>query len=259
MSIIAAKQLGLPIEKIKFVLGDSNLPSAPSQGGSITTASVGTAVQECSQLVLKKLFESAKFEGLKFEDVKIENGKFVGKDKTMSFVEILKANNLDNLAETHTTKPNWGERGKYSFASHGAQFVEVKVDEELGITKVTRIVEMTASGKIINPKGAHSQELGAAVWGIGMALTEETRIDHRYGRIMNPNLSDYHVPVNADILDIDTGFVEEIDTIVNPLGVKGLGELGMVGIPAAIANAVYHATGKRMRNLPMTVDKLLND
>jgi xanthine dehydrogenase YagR molybdenum-binding subunit len=259
MSIIAAKQLGLPIEKIKFVLGDSNLPSAPSQGGSITTASVGTAVQECSQLVLKKLFESAKFEGLKFEDVKIENGKFVGKDKTMSFVEILKANNLDNLAEMHTTKPNWGERGKYSFASHGAQFVEVKVDEELGIIKVTRIVEMTASGKIINPKGAHSQELGAAVWGIGMALTEETRIDHRYGRIMNPNLSDYHVPVNADILDIDTGFVEEIDTIVNPLGVKGLGELGMVGIPAAIANAVYHATGKRMRNLPMTVDKLLND
>ncbi len=257
MSIIAAKQLGLPIEKIKFVLGDSNLPNAPSQGGSITTASVGLAVQECSQIVLKKLFELAKFDGIKFEDVKIEAGKFVGKDKTTSFVEILKANNLENLTETHTTKPNWGERGKYTTASHGAQFVEVKVDEELGIIKVTRIVEMTAAGKIINPKGAHSQELGATVWGIGMALTEETQVDHRYGRIMNPNLAGYHVPVNADILEIDTSFVEELDTIVNPLGVKGLGELGMVGIPAAIANAIYHATGKRMRNLPITVDKLL--
>jgi xanthine dehydrogenase YagR molybdenum-binding subunit len=260
ISMIAAKKLGLPIEKVKFVLGDSNLPNAPSQGGSITTASVGTAVQECSQIVLKKLFDLAKsdFGDAKFEDVKIENGKFVGKDKTWSFADILKKNNLDILAETHQSLPNFGERGKYSISSHGAQFVEVKVDEELGIIKVTRIVEMTAAGKIINPKGAHSQELGAAVWGIGMTLTEETQIDHRYGRIMNPNLAGYHVPVNADILDVDTGFVEELDTIVNPLGVKGLGELGMVGIPAAIANAIYHATGKRMRNLPVTVDKLLS-
>ncbi len=258
ISIIAAKQLGLPIEKVKFVLGDSNLPSAPSQGGSITTASVGLAVQECSQKVLKKLFDLAKFDGLKFEDVKIESGNFVGKDKKMSFADILKSNNLEVLAETHTTTPNYGERGKYTTASHGAQFVEVKVDEELGIVKVTRIVEMTAAGKIINPKGAHSQEIGAAVWGIGMALTEETQIDHRYGRIMNPNLGGYHVPVNADVLELDTDFVEENDTIVNPLGVKGLGELGLVGVPAAIANAVYHATGKRMRNLPITVDKLLN-
>jgi xanthine dehydrogenase YagR molybdenum-binding subunit len=257
ISIIAAKTLGLPIEKVKFVLGDSNLPSAPSQGGSLTTASVGTAVQECSQILHKKLFELAKFENIKFEDIKIESGKFVGKEKTMSFVEILKTNGLENLSETHTSKPNYGERGKYSTASHGAQFVEVKVDEELGKIKVTRMVEMTAAGKIINPKGARSQEMGAAVWGIGMALTEETEIDHRYGRIMNPNLGGYHVPVNADVLEIDTSFVEEIDTIVNPLGVKGLGELGLVGIPAAIANAIYHATGKRMRNLPITPEKLI--
>ncbi len=256
ISIIAAKQFGLPIEKVKFVLGDSNLPSAPSQGGSITTASVGTAVQECSQLVLKQLFDLANFDE-KFEDVKIADGKFIGKGKSVSFIDILKQQNLGNIMVTHTTTPNYGERGKYSIASHGAQFVEVKVDEELGIIKVTRIVEMTASGKIINPKGAHSQELGAAVWGIGMALTEETQVDHRYGRIMNASLAGYHVPVNADVLDIDTGFVEEDDKIVNPLGVKGLGELGMVGVPAAIANAVYHATGKRMRNLPITVDKLI--
>lgn len=134
--------------------------------------------------------------------------------------------------------------------------MEVKVDEELGIVRVTRVVELTAAGKIINPKGAKSQEMGGVVWGIGMALTEETQIDHRYGRIMNPNFAGYYVPSNADVLDINTGFVEEIDTIINPLGVKGLGELGMVGIPPAIANAVYHATGKRIRNLPITPDKL---
>lgn len=258
LSIIAAKTLGLPLEKIKTVLGDSNLPSAPTQGGSFTTASVGTAVQEGSQVVLKKLFDLAKFGDYKFADVKIENGKFVAKDgKSISFVEVLQKNNLENLTETYTSTPNTGERSKYTIASHGAQFAEVKVDEELGIIKVTRVVEITAAGKIISPKTAHSQEMGGVVWGIGMALTEETQIDHRYGRIMNPNFAGYYVPANADVLEVDTGFVEEIDTIVNPLGVKGLGELGMVGVPAAIANAVYHATGKRFRNLPITPDKFL--
>ncbi len=258
LSIIAAKNLGLPIGKIKAVLGDSTLPSAPIQGGSFTTASVGTAVQEGSQVLLKKLFEMAKFDDHKFEEVKVEGGKFVSKDgKSISFVEILQKNNLDQLAETHNSTPNTGERSKYTIASHGAQFVEVKVDEELGIIKVTRVVEITAAGKIINPKGAKSQELGGVVWGIGMALTEETLVDHRYGRIMNPNFAGYYVPANADVLEVDTGFVEEIDTIINPLGVKGLGELGMVGVPAAIANAIFHATGKRMRNLPITPDKIL--
>ncbi|MFN0139209.1 MAG: xanthine dehydrogenase family protein molybdopterin-binding subunit [Pyrinomonadaceae bacterium] len=257
ISIIGAKTLGLPIEKVKFVLGDSNLPAAPAQGGSLTTASVGTAVQECAQILLKKLFVLANFSDPVFENVKIENGKFVGKDKTISFVEILKAGNSSQLSETHTTNPNYGERGKYSTASHGAQFVEVKVDEDLGIIKVTRVVEITAAGKIINPKGAKSQEIGGVVWGIGMALTEETQVDHRFGRIMNPNFAGYYIPAHADVLNVDTGFVEEIDTIVNPLGVKGLGELGMVGVPAAVANAVYHATGRRFRDLPITPDKII--
>lgn len=258
LSIIAANNLGLPLAKIKCVLGDSTLPSAPIQGGSFTTASVGTAVQDGAKVLLKKLFEMAKFGDYKFEEVKIENGKFVAKDgKSISFVEILQKNNLPLLAETYNSTPNNTERNKYTVASHGAQFVEVKVDEELGIVKVTRVVELTAAGKIISPKTAHSQELGGVVWGIGMALTEETQVDHRYGRIMNPNFAGYYVPVNADVLNVDTGFVEEIDTIVNPLGVKGLGELGMVGVPAAIANAVYHATGKRFRNLPITPDKII--
>jgi xanthine dehydrogenase YagR molybdenum-binding subunit len=258
LSIIASKNLGLPIEKIKTVLGDSTLPPAPIQGGSFTTASVGTAVQEGAQVVLKKLFEMAKFGDYKFEDVKIENGKFVAKDgKSVSFVEVLNKNNLDKIAQQYDATPNTGERSKYTIASHGAQFVEVKVDEELGIIKVTRVVELTAAGKIINPKGAKSQEIGGVVWGIGMALTEETQVDHRYGRIMNPNFAGYYIPSHADVQGVDTGFVEEIDTIVNPLGVKGLGELGMVGVPAAIANAIYHATGKRFRDLPITPDKLI--
>ena len=127
----------------------------------------------------------------------------------------------------------------------------------LGIVRVTRVIEVTASGKIMNPKTSHSQELGGIVWGIGMALQEATEIDHRYGRIMNPNLQHYHVPVNADVLDYETIFVEEDDKIINPLGVKGMGELCQVGIPAAIANAVFHATGKRVRDLPITPDKLI--
>jgi len=266
ISIIAAKQLGLPIEKIKFVLGDSDLPTAPSQGGSITTASVGTAVQECAQIVQKQLIEleskreGSPFAGVAFENIIFENERVFVKgraDTGSTIAELLGRNNLGHLAATHTTRPDYGERGKYATASHGAQFVEVKVDEEIGIVRVTRVVQGTAAGKIINPKGAHSQEMGGVVWGIGMALTEKTEIDHRIGRIMNPNLAGYHVPVNADIGSIETIFVPEEDKIVNPLGAKGLGELGLVGIPAAIANAVFHATGKRIRELPITPDKLI--
>jgi xanthine dehydrogenase YagR molybdenum-binding subunit len=168
----------------------------------------------------------------------------------------MRRNNLTEITETFEAKPS-EERRKYATLAHGAQFIEVKVDPDLGTVRVARAIEVTACGKIINPKASHSQEIGGVVWGIGMALTEATEIDHRFGRIMNPNLQHYHVPVNADVQEVETVFVEEDDTVVNPLGVKGMGELGMVGIPAAIANAVFHATGKRVRELPITPDKLL--
>ena len=168
----------------------------------------------------------------------------------------MKQNDLREIVELHTSMPN-AERNKYTTQAHGAQFVEVKVDEMLGIIKVTKVLEATACGRIMNPKTSHSQEMGGVVWGIGMALTEATEIDHRYGRMVTTDFASYHIPSHADVHEIETEFVEEIDTIVNPLGVKGMGELCLVGIPAAIANAVFHATGKRFRDLPISPDKLI--
>jgi xanthine dehydrogenase YagR molybdenum-binding subunit len=176
--------------------------------------------------------------------------------RSVSIAEVMRRTGTNEIVETFDSTPS-PERAKYASLAHGAQFVEVKVDPDLGTVKVTRVIEVTACGKILNPLASHSQEIGGVVWGIGMALEEATEIDHRYGRIMNANLQHYHVPVNADIHSIETIFVEEEDTIVNPLGVKGMGELGMVGIPAAIANAIFHATGKRVRDLPITPEKLM--
>jgi xanthine dehydrogenase YagR molybdenum-binding subunit len=136
-------------------------------------------------------------------------------------------------------------------------FAEVKVDEEIGIIRVTRVVSAVAAGRILNTKTAHSQIMGGVVWGIGMALHEETLLDHTFARVMNANIAEYQVPVNADVHDIKVIFVDEPDASINRLGIKGLGEIGIVGVPAAIANAVYHATGKRLRDLPITLDKLL--
>ena len=141
--------------------------------------------------------------------------------------------------------------------THSAVFAEVKVDEELGVIRVTRVVSAVAAGRIVNTKTATSQIMGGVVWGIGMALHEETLLDHNLGRIMNPNIAEYHAPANADVHDIKIIFVDEPDNTINPLGVKGVGEIGIVGVAAAIANAVYHATGKRVRDLPITLDKLL--
>jgi len=178
------------------------------------------------------------------------------RSRFVDIAQVMRRNGLTEVTETYTSRPS-PERQNYALLAHGAQFIEVKVDPDLGTVRVTRAIEVSACGKIINPKASHSQEIGGIVWGIGMALTEATEIDHRYGRIINPNLQHYHVPVNADIHEISTEFIEEDDRIVNPLGVKGMGELGMVGIPAAIANAVFHATGRRVRDLPITPDKLL--
>jgi xanthine dehydrogenase YagR molybdenum-binding subunit len=265
MTMIAAEYLGLAIERVKFELGDTKFPRAPAQGGSQTTSSVGSAVHGAALAIGARLLAlanqdtSSPLKGAAASDVEMLDGRLRLKRDPSRFVsvaDVMRRNNLAEVTETFESRPS-PERQKYATMAHGAQFVEVKVDADLGQVRVTRAIEVTACGKIINPKASHSQEIGGVVWGIGMALQEATEIDHRYGRIMNPNLQHYHVPVNADVHEVETLFVEEEDTIVNPLGVKGMGELGMVGIPAAIANAVFHATGRRVRELPITPDKLL--
>ena len=265
MTMIAAEFLGLKPEHIKFQLGDTKFPRAPSQGGSWTTSSVGSAVQGAALAITARLLSLANqdtaspLRAAAASEVEMLEGRLQLKSNPSRFVSIpavMRRNGLTEITETHESQPS-KERDKYALLAHGAQFIEVKVDPDLGNVRVTRAIEVTACGKIMNPTASHSQEIGGVVWGIGMALQEATEIDHRYGRIMNPNLQHYHVPVNADVHMVETMFVEEDDKVVNPLGVKGMGELGMVGIPAAIANAVYHATGKRIRDLPITPEKLL--
>jgi xanthine dehydrogenase YagR molybdenum-binding subunit len=190
------------------------------------------------------------------DDLALADGKLVSKrdpSRAVSIADAMRHGALDRITQEATTNPSQDP----AYHTHSAIFAEVKIDEQLGVIRVMRVVSAIAAGRILNTKTASSQILGGVVWGIGMALHEETLIDHRFGRIMNANIAEYHVPVNADVHDIKVIFVDEPDEMVNPLGIKGLGEIGIVGVAAAIANAVYHATGKRVRDLPITLDKLM--
>jgi xanthine dehydrogenase YagR molybdenum-binding subunit len=176
--------------------------------------------------------------------------------RTVAFADAM-GNSMVNEVEGNASTGPTPKQAEYGTYTHSAVFVEVHVDEELGTIHVARAVSALAAGRVLNLKTARSQVLGGLVWGIGMALEEESVIDQRFGRFMNHSLGEYHVPVNADIRDLEVIFVEERDDVVNTLGAKGLGEIGLVGVAAAIANAVYNATGKRIRELPITLDKLL--
>jgi xanthine dehydrogenase YagR molybdenum-binding subunit len=202
--------------------------------------------------------EGSPLAGAKLDDVAFAEGWIRHNDddsREVSVADAMRAGRADRIEKEASAEPKEGS--KYAHCTHSAVFAEVKIDEQLGVIRVTRMVNAVAAGRILNPKTAGSQILGAVVGGIGMALHEETATDHRFGRFMTHNLADYHVPVNADVHAIDVIFVEEKDDEINPLGVKGVAEIGIVGTAAAIANAVYHATGKRVRDLPITLDKLL--
>jgi xanthine dehydrogenase YagR molybdenum-binding subunit len=265
MTQIAAETLGLPIENVTFKLGDSSLSKAPVEGGSFTASSVGSAVKAVCHKVRSKLFHLArKMEDSPLADAGLDDVTFadghirLSRDpsRAVSLTEALRYGGLGAIEEEMSSEPD-SKQERYARYSHSAVFAEVKIDEDLGTVHVTRVVSAVAGGRILNPKTARSQVLGGVVWGIGMALEEESVIDHAFGRFMNHNLAEYHVPVNADVHDIEVIFVEERDEVVNPLGAKGLGEIGLVGVAAAIANAVFHATARRIRELPITLDKLL--
>jgi xanthine dehydrogenase YagR molybdenum-binding subunit len=260
---VAADALGLPIDNISIKLGDSTLPQAPVEGGSWMAASASHAVVTTAEQIRKELLKLAKavkdspLADDRLEDVVLADGKIASKtdsSRAVSIADAMRHGSVDRIEKEETN--SFKEDSKYARNTHSAVFAEVKVDEQIGIIRVTRVVNAVAAGRILNTKTAHSQIMGSVVWGIGMALHEETLFDHRFGRVVNANIAEYHVPVNADVHDIDVIFVDEPDDIINPLGIKGLGEIGIVGVAAAIANAVYHATGKRVRDLPITLDKL---
>ncbi len=269
MAEIASDALGIPIDRISVKLGDSELPSAPVEGGSWAAASTGAAVHMACETIRDRLVDGlAKLPGqplgtpevgqVVFEDGRVSLASHP--TSSVALADLMDAMDVERLEATETAKP--GLKGMISEmrkarSTHSAIFAEVKVDEELGVVRVTRVVIAVAAGRIVNPKTARSQIIGGVVMGIGMALHEETLTDHALGRFMNHNFAEYHIPVNADIADIDVIFVSEPDHEVSPLGIKGLGEIGIVSTAAAVANAIFHATGYRAHSLPITIDKLL--
>ncbi len=240
MVAVAAETMDMPADKIRFDLGDSAFPAAPQQGGSTITSSVGSAVyMACRDL-------KEKFQQL------IGNG---GTDKP-DYAKVLKQHNLQRLQVTADSKAG-KEVDTYAMYSWSVHFVKVLVNPATGVVKLDKVTCVADNGRIISPKTARSQIIGGAIMGIGMALMEEAVIDDRYGRVINSNFADYHVPVNADIPQIEALFVNKPDYNINPIGAKGMGEISLIGMAAAVANAVYNATGKRVRDLPITPDKLI--
>jgi xanthine dehydrogenase YagR molybdenum-binding subunit len=263
MAQVAADMLGLPLDSVSIKLGDSTLPQSPVEGGSWTAASVSNAIATTCKAVREELLRLAKqmpnspLGETESGEVTLAGGRIVSKldaSRGVSIADAMRHGAVDRIEQEKSA--SFDDDGSYARNTHSAIFAEVKVDEQLGVIRVTRLVSAVAAGRILNTKTARSQILGGVVWGIGMALHEETLVDHNYGRFMNANIAEYHVPVNADVPDIEVIFVDEKDDIVNPLGIKGVGEIGIVGVAAAIANAIYHATGKRVRDLPITLDKL---
>jgi xanthine dehydrogenase YagR molybdenum-binding subunit len=264
MAQIAAEMLGVPIANVTVRLGDSSLPKAPVEGGSFTTSSVGCAIHAACRAIRKELIgfagkmPNSPLAGVSLDDVVFADGKIRHRDdpsRAVLLSDAMRAGNAERIEKEGKVKP--GGKTEAAHFTHSAIFAEVKIDEELGVIRVTRVVNAVAAGRILNPLTAKSQILGAVVGGIGMALHEETLTDNRFGRFMNHNLAEYHVPVNADVHAIDVIFVEEKDDAINSLGVKGVGEIGIVGTAAAIANAVFHSTGRRVRDLPITLDKVM--
>ncbi len=259
MTQIAAEASGVSLEDITFVLGDSSLPTAPLQGGSFTVSSVGTAVQQACEALKEKLLAVARqacpaFSGATLEQVTFVDGQLRLGEASVALAELAQKSGETPLQAQVTAEPDANARptrpplGGVRRSAGGR-----RPGDGEGQSRGQR--HRRWPGR--EPENRRSQILGGVVWGVGMALHEETLTDHALGRHMNHNLAEYHLPVNADIGDIEVIFVQEQDEIVNALGSKGVGEIGIVGVAAAVANAIYHATGKRVRDFPITLDKLI--
>jgi xanthine dehydrogenase YagR molybdenum-binding subunit len=287
MTQTAADALGIPLEKITVEIGDSNLPPGAPSFGSITAASVTPAVLAAGEILREDLLKLAiadrqsKLFGKNQTEIGFADSKFFIKGdtgKSDSYADIMRRSNKKITEACATSMPASGpglgapgapcvpaaaqteennDTKKYSFHSSGAQFVEVWVDESLGIVRVKRVVSVHDAGRILNEKTARSQIIGGVIFSIGQALTEESRNDLRYGNPVQRTFADYHVPVQMDVPEIDVHLINKPDPHISKTGVRGIGEIGGVGVAAAIANAVFNATGKRIRNLPLTPDKLL--
>jgi len=240
MTQIAADAVGVPVDKVTFRLGDTRYPETPVSGGSQTAATCGTAVYEACVALRKRLQAFAIPEG----------------NPTETTQELMTRSGQPFIEAEASTEAN-ADAKIMSCYSFGAQFAEVHVGADLGQIRVSRMTGVFAAGKILNAKTARSQFIGGMVWGIGLALLEQDAYDPRLGRIVNNNLAEYLVPTNPDVGTIDVAWVEDEDLHVSPMGAKGIGEIGITGSAAAIANAIYHATGKRIRETPITPDKLL--
>ena len=267
MTKLASETFGIPASKIKFEIGDSDLPAGPGQYGSQTTSALGSAVSDASVSWRKKMVEIAKTTSFfhtekiheaDLKDFLFENGSMIlaqEPTKKLSYSEVLKYANVPKVELLEDSKRV--SQDKYITYAYAVHFVKVLVHPATGVVRFGKIVAVVDGGKIVSENTARSQVIGGVVSGIGMALTEEGVIDHRYGRWVNNNFADYHVPVQADVPHIEALFVNKPDPIVNPIGTKGIGEVTMVGFASAVANAVFHATGKRVRDLPITPDKLI--
>jgi xanthine dehydrogenase YagR molybdenum-binding subunit len=265
MAQVAADVLGLAPDKVTVRLGDTRLPESHPAVGSATVSNATAAVMLAARAAREKAIaltltdRDAPFAGAAPDDVTVADGRLAltKNNLNVTYAELLARNGLSSLVGVGDYAPVEEANGPKAIFSFSAVFAEVRVDAELGLVRLNRFVGAYDAGRIINPKTARSQAIGGIIWGVGQALLEQSETDPASGQFINRNYSGYLVPTNADIPELDVLFVGGFDEEASPLGTKGLGELTAVSVAPAIVNAVYHATGKRIRDLPVTVEKLL--